>query len=405
MSRTRLFWSGGRLIAFSLAIVFCAFASGRGENSSLAVLDADTGIEVFGTFNFEGDIVNLAELPPNLTIVDYLYLVDAQSVQSVEFVFDGNHVRVENVAPYVIGGDNPPGSYRPFKLPVGQHSLTTNYFSLPNAGGALIDSITVEFEVIDVEPVDFFITPDRLVVSVPAGEKTTVLFSVVLAPKAPGPALAEQSMLMGIAETEVAFDLSLATPLPSWASLDSPIHVGENVLGIDAGPLTPGIYQTDPIVVVAKAQGVPYSQFASFSIWLDVTPTDKQFVTGFTLVDAVSDLDRSPSYKNDVSYDFFSMPESFNIRADTSPAEVGSVLFELDFQPIGGERDPVFKVFRTENVSPYALFGDSPKGNYHGQPRQAGTYYIRATPYSKSNAMGEAGQPRVFKIYVYGGPS
>src|SRR5690606_11429802 len=82
-------------------------------------------------------------------------------------------------------------------------------------------------------------------------------------------------------------------------------------------------------------------------------------------------------------------PAKLNIRANTSPESVGSVVFELDG-----------KKFRTENVSPYALAGDNPPGNYHDWTPPLGEHILKATPYTEKNGGGETGPSLTIRFTV-----
>ena len=76
---------------------------------------------------------------------------------------------------------------------------------------------------------------------------------------------------------------------------------------------------------------------------------------------------------------------NLTIRATTSPATVGSVLFVL-----GGTQT----VNHNENLAPYALFADS-NGDYNPwTPAIAvGSYTLTVTPYTAANSGGTAGTP------------
>jgi hypothetical protein len=74
-----------------------------------------------------------------------------------------------------------------------------------------------------------------------------------------------------------------------------------------------------------------------------------------------------------------------NIRAVIAAAEPGSIKFSLT--------GPQSKTY-TDNKAPFALHGDSGSGNfYYGNwdPPAAGTYTLKATPYTSDNASGTAG--------------
>jgi hypothetical protein len=81
---------------------------------------------------------------------------------------------------------------------------------------------------------------------------------------------------------------------------------------------------------------------------------------------------------------------SLNIRANTFPSVVGSVFMTLS--------GPVNRS-ATENVAPYALFGDN-NGNYNGRTLPVGTYTLTARAYSGTNRRGTAGTIRTINFSI-----
>ncbi|MHC2992964.1 hypothetical protein OB13_15770, partial [Pontibacter sp. HJ8] len=117
-------------------------------------------------------------------------------------------------------------------------------------------------------------------------------------------------------------------------------------------------------------------------------------VTGFTLVNANNERDIQALADGDVIV-LSSLPSTkLNIRANTSPASVGSVKLELS-----GTQSKTY----TDNQVPYALHGDDGKGNYYygnWNPPAAGTYTLKATPYTGSKATGIAGTSRTITFTI-----
>jgi hypothetical protein len=72
---------------------------------------------------------------------------------------------------------------------------------------------------------------------------------------------------------------------------------------------------------------------------------------------------------------------NLNVRANTSPATVGSVALALTGAQFRSQ---------TENAAPYALFGDT-NGNYNPWTPAVGSYTLKATPFSGSSGTGTAG--------------
>jgi hypothetical protein len=115
-------------------------------------------------------------------------------------------------------------------------------------------------------------------------------------------------------------------------------------------------------------------------------------VTGFVLVDADTGEEVMQIEDQSVIY-LADLPERVNIRANTVPAKVGSVVFEYNEYL---SQYPGLRV--VENLPPYALGGD-----FYEQPARyraladtlvdEGIYSLLATPYAKDGGKGAAGQP------------
>ena len=116
-----------------------------------------------------------------------------------------------------------------------------------------------------------------------------------------------------------------------------------------------------------------------------------QTITHFTLIDAASNKSIFELYKyeNPVVINVLEVGNQLNIRANTSPQVVGSVVFELD-----GE------VIRTENVFPYALAGDDPPGEYFSWTPPVGRHTLTATPYTEKRGKGMRGSPLTIDFIV-----
>ncbi|MGV3485608.1 MAG: hypothetical protein ACO1RT_14425 [Planctomycetaceae bacterium] len=78
--------------------------------------------------------------------------------------------------------------------------------------------------------------------------------------------------------------------------------------------------------------------------------------------------------------DLSALPSRLNIRADTDPPVVGSMVFALNN----------LSNFRTENVAPYAVAGDR-NGDYFQLSVSRGSYFLTAHPFSLPNAGGTVG--------------
>ena len=103
------------------------------------------------------------------------------------------------------------------------------------------------------------------------------------------------------------------------------------------------------------------------------------FVTGFVLVDAAANTDIRPLLHGDTLF-LTELPSELSVRAVVTGSP-GSVVFGYDDAPS----------FQTENVSPYALGGDSPAGDYNPVAIGTGVHTLIATPFAAMAGGGAAG--------------
>lgn len=110
-------------------------------------------------------------------------------------------------------------------------------------------------------------------------------------------------------------------------------------------------------------------------------------ITGFTLVNSATERDVVAIANGaTISLSQYSLNVA-NIRTSNAPAGYASVKMELS-----GQQSKTY----VDNQAPFALHGDSGTGNYYfgnWAPPATGTYTLKATPYTGSNATGTAGTP------------
>lgn len=138
--------------------------------------------------------------------------------------------------------------------------------------------------------------------------------------------------------------------------------------------------------------GTPLSLTFNVIDSVTVTPTPTptstpvgQHVISFTLINADTDqvINGYNPITANTTLNLQTLPtRNLNIRANTSPATVGSVRFAYD-----GNGN-----FGTENNSPYALGSDN-NGNYFPWTPSLGSHIVTATTYSNSNGGGTTGTP------------
>lgn len=113
------------------------------------------------------------------------------------------------------------------------------------------------------------------------------------------------------------------------------------------------------------------------------------YVKSFTLVNAHTNEDIREIKERDL-IDYATLPtEHLSIRANTVPSKVGSVVFELNGRKV-----------KTENIVPYAIAGDDPKGNYNPWELPVGSHTLMATPYATHSGKGEKSTPLTVNFKV-----
>lgn len=120
---------------------------------------------------------------------------------------------------------------------------------------------------------------------------------------------------------------------------------------------------------------------------------DTAQVESFTLIDAVTDQEISEfnPLVDGATIDLRNLNTRFlNVRANTGGGTITSVVFEFN-----GDSS-----FRTENVAPYALFGDENADYYEKDLLSVGEHTIRAVPYPEAKGQGSPGQGKTIKITI-----
>ena len=141
-----------KLLLLSVSALLFLSACGRNSDATIStaavtsftLIDASTDEAIAGYDPFtDGAVLNLNELPDDLSI-----RANATGVtESVIFFLNGERIRVENVPPYALGGDNR-GDYNPASLPLGEHSIQMVPYPEDGAKGVSGPSFTVRFSVV-----------------------------------------------------------------------------------------------------------------------------------------------------------------------------------------------------------------------------------------------------------------
>jgi hypothetical protein len=149
----------------------------------------------------------------------------------------------------------------------------------------------------------------------------------------------------------------------TWQNL-TPLPKG--IAGGVAAMLAGNIYYTGGPSSKTTYKGIPGSQK----------------VVSFTLINADNEQ-AIQTLTSGSTLNLATLPtKNLNIRANTSPTTVGSVVFNLS----GTQTKTV-----TESKAPYALYGDNNYGDYYAWTPAVGSYTLKGTPYTASGGGGTAG--------------
>ena len=257
-----------------------------------------------------------------------------------------NNTRTENVAPYALFGDSS-GNYFGNELPIGEYVMTATAYTAGNLGGDELATLIIQFSIVDETPVN----------QPPVGVFTA-------------------STLSGSAPLVVSFTASGS--IDDNGIIQYAWDFGDGNTSSDSDPVhtfvNPGVYTV--LAEVFDAEGLSDSDTFTITV---AEPQDT--VVSYTLVDADSDTDLFEL--NDGMQIKMSdiAGVNLNIRANTNPSVVGSVVLEIT--------GPLNNV-RIESVAPYALFGDN-NGDYFNSSFSLGNYELNATPYDESGGTGNEG--------------
>ncbi|MCS4436001.1 Ig-like domain-containing protein [Aquiflexum gelatinilyticum] len=258
----------------------------------------------------------------------------------------------ENVAPYALFGDRN-GDYNGRNLPSGNYTLTATPYSQTNRGGTAGATTTIQFSIV----------PETVSVT---GITTT-------------PSTASIAVGSTLQVTATVLPSNATNKTVVWSTSD------QEVATVSASGLVSAI---SPGVAIITAT----TQDGNFFDITEVTVTNASplSIGSFTLINAGTDTDILTLTDGLQISQSQIQGLSLNIRANTNPLVVGSVFLRIS--------GPINRTI-TENVAPYALFGDK-NGNYNGRNLPVGNYTLEATPYSQSNRRGTMGSTRTIKFSI-----
>jgi uncharacterized protein YjdB len=183
------------------------------------------------------------------------------------------------------------------------------------------------------------------------------------------------------ASLEVSKSLQLVatlTPLNTSNKSISWISSNPSIASVSNIGLVTGIKSGTAIITATSHDG-------NFTATSEITVSSPEAlgIARFTLVNADSDTDIIELINGSLLDINQVLGLNLNIRVNTNPETVGSISISIS--------GPVSASI-TENVAPYALFGDSNR-NYNGRILPEGEYTLEAVPYSEADLAGTKGTP------------
>jgi hypothetical protein len=322
------------------------------------------------------ETINLATLPTRDFSVRAITYPD--KVGSVRFsVNDIRSYQMENALPYSMNGDIKKRYPIAWKPQAGLYTITATPFSRSNGKGSAGTSQTIRLKIIDEEP------------------PKVVGFNLIN--------VDTNSAMRKIVDGEVLNLAVLPTKNIAIEAIKGPSQVGSIKFALN-GDLNYRLENKYPFSISGDSKGV----FKPFDLSLGsyeiaATPFSEKNEAGlrgetsaikFKVIDrplikvtslSLINTDSNEVVKDIKDGDVINLAElpskNISIRANTSPYEVGSVIFGLD--------DIVS--FKTENRIPYAINGDD-NGLFVPLKLSLGQHKVTAMPYADANGSGLPGE-------------
>ena len=383
---------------------------------SFNLIDADNDVVIMTLT--EGAVIDVTSLETmNLSIE----AVASEDIESVRLILTGpkQATKNENVAPYALFGDSR-GNFGGMVFDLGDYQIEAIPFSEDGLQGIEGDHLVVNFTLSDTNPLcdEFDLTlvgaddpiscdgTEGMIEVMVSGAESPVSFELN-----PGGVIQPIGLFSGLGSGQYSITatdangcmktliVTLSDPPAPVVSLSPLGSVDENAeafalmggspeggtysgMGVSDGmfdpqSVSPGTYEitysyTDPVTgCVGEAMAM---------ITVEGDEPAVLSVVSFNLIDADNDV-VIMALMDGAVIDVTSL-ETMNLSIEALTTEdVKSVRLELT-----GPKEAT----RTENVAPYALFGDS-GGNFRGMEFDLGEYRIEGIPYSQSRAQGTEG--------------
>ncbi|MDX2306034.1 MAG: S8 family serine peptidase [Microscillaceae bacterium] len=309
---------------------------------------------------------------------------------SIYFELSGpiNHIQIENIAPYTLFGDAPWSNILGKTLTPGKYTLKATPYTKINRQGIPGTPLLIQFELVDniAAPLKSFSLLDA--------DKKAEILQMYDGIKLNLNQLNTRKLSIQANNTDnpasVGLWLEGEFGHQQTENLTPYVLFGDSTGGLIHGEsLCPGKYRLIAIPYSGKYLTGERGQ----SINIDFEVIGEYYIEQLTLVNAITDQDiRTLPLDGNVVLQLNNLPARINIRADAKCAQ--SVDFVITKTGLG-----VIKK-QTENLAPFAAWGDDNRGDYYSWYPQAGFYTLSYTSYSQKNAQGEPGHTDQLNIEI-----
>ncbi len=333
--------------------------------TNFTLIDAMTGLPIRDLT--DGDVVDIAQTPE----VSVEAHTDPLEVGSVVFELNGDRRRPESFRPYSLAGDRK-GDYQAIEFEGGIQTLKATPYELKGGQGSTGEPLTVSFDVVygaTVAGVDIVNTASGSIIGSLVDGGTIDLVD----PEMEHITLVANTAPLDVGSVEFILDgkrVQTENALPYAIA-------GEKKHRLHPFDFGPGAHEL--VVKTYSKKGRKGIEGGSTTIHFNVTYSasiNKLNIVDTKSKNVLSALDGAVINVDDRAY------KSITVLAETMPLEVGSVEFVLD-----GKR------VKTENNAPYAIAGDSKRGEKLRKKKfKVGVHELTVTPYSAKGRKGIAGE-------------
>ena len=330
------------------------------------------------------------EIKPNESISSDVFSSDIQALEikpsngdigSLKIELQGpvSETRTENTLPYSVFGKTFSTNLIGKALPIGEYSLQITPYTEDNLQGAQGETQVISFQVagrqsfmlVDADTeqdIQFVFENDQI----DLGEIGTNRFSIRYEPQT------EQKPDRVVMQlTSESLNHEQTERLAPYA-----LFGGEPITNYFGRNFCPGNYSIEAI------EYLDGQVIASDAIQFQLVGGAQLDITELTLVDAQSNEDIAP-----LDTKIQANQQGYSIRADVGSC-AKSVRFVLE------DASGQVLIDQIESISPYALLGDAPRGDYIAWVPEAGLYTVKVTAYSEPKASGVAGVEKVIEFEV-----